>query len=531
MASSVCKTQLPPSVVQSVNQSAEIGSAEKGSYGQILKSSALIGGSQVLNIAIGIGRTKAMAMLLGPAGFGLAGLYNSIVDLAQNIAGMGVNSSGVRQIAEAVGSNDTDRITLTIGVLRRTSLVLGAIAALALVVFSRQISTLTFGTEKHTFGVALLSIAAFCKLVSGGQGALIQGMRRIGDLAKMNVLGALFGALIGVGLVYFFHENGVVPYLIGVAGMSIVMSWWYSRKVSIESVSVTASQVSHEVAALLKLGFAFMISTMMTLGVAYATRIIVLHRVGIEGTGLYQSAWTLGGMYVAFILQAMAADFYPRLTSNINDHQTCNRLVNEQARVGLLLAGPGVIATLTLAPLVIAVLYSAKFGASVPVLRWICLGATLQVITWPMGFILVAKGKQNLLIFSEVVWAVGSLALAWICIQRFGLIGAGVAFFLSYVFHGVLVYPIVRHLTGFRWSRENVRTGLLFLSVIAVVFCGFYFLPQRIAVGLGGIAVVFTTSYAFQVLVKIVSAEDMPRPVRRLLSVLGVRDFRSVALQ
>jgi hypothetical protein len=31
----------------------------------------------------------------------------------------------------------------------------------------------------------------------------------------------------------------------------------------------------------------------------------------------------------------------------------CNRLVNEQAEVGLLLAGPGVIATLTFAPLVI----------------------------------------------------------------------------------------------------------------------------------------------------------------------------------
>ncbi len=39
--------------------------AEKHTYGQILKSSALIGGSSVVNIAIGIVRTKAMAVLLG----------------------------------------------------------------------------------------------------------------------------------------------------------------------------------------------------------------------------------------------------------------------------------------------------------------------------------------------------------------------------------------------------------------------------------------------------------------------------------
>ena len=49
---------------------------EKATYGQILKSSALIGGSSVLNIAIGIVRTKVMAILLGPAGVGLFGLYS-----------------------------------------------------------------------------------------------------------------------------------------------------------------------------------------------------------------------------------------------------------------------------------------------------------------------------------------------------------------------------------------------------------------------------------------------------------------------
>ena len=61
----------------------------KGSYGQILKSSALVGGSQALNLGIGIVRTKAMALLLGPAGFGLFGLYGSIADLTQNFAGLG----------------------------------------------------------------------------------------------------------------------------------------------------------------------------------------------------------------------------------------------------------------------------------------------------------------------------------------------------------------------------------------------------------------------------------------------------------
>src|ERR1700688_1448873 len=147
---------------------------EKHSYGEILKSSVLVGGSSFLNIAISIVRTKAMAMLLGPAGFGLFGLYGSIANLTQSIAGMGINSSGVRQIAEAVGSGDKARIAQTAAVLRRTSIVLGLVGDTLLLVFSRQVSRFTFASTERTGAVSLLSIAIFLTLISAGQGALIQ---------------------------------------------------------------------------------------------------------------------------------------------------------------------------------------------------------------------------------------------------------------------------------------------------------------------------------------------------------------------
>ena len=72
----------------------------------------------------------------------------------------------------------------------------------------------------------------------------------------------------------------------------------------------------------------------MTMGAAYTIRLIVVRQIGFEATGLYQSAWTLGGLYVGLILQAMGADFYPRLTASARNNTTCNRMVNEQARVG-----------------------------------------------------------------------------------------------------------------------------------------------------------------------------------------------------
>jgi PST family polysaccharide transporter len=502
---------------QDMPKKVELATSKKHTYDQILKSSALIGGSQAITIAIRIVRIKAMAVLLGPAGVGLMGVYESIANLAQSIAGMGINSSGVRQIAEAVGTGEKDRIARTVTMLRRTAILLGILGTLLLVVFSRQISTLTFGNDQHTASVALLSLAVCFGLVSGGQGALILGMRRISDLARMGVLGTLFSTMISIPVVYILREDGVVPAIVGVAAMSIITSWWYSRKVQIQLPSLTVSQVKEEAAGLLKLGFVFMASALMAMGAAYAVRIIVIRQAGFEGAGFYQSGWAVGGMYVGFILQAMGADFLPRLTAVAKNNAECNRLANEQAHVGLLLAGPGVIATLTVAPMLVALFYSAKFGPAGGILRWMCLGMALRLISWPMSFIIVAKSEKSLFFCTDLAWAIVNVGLSWICVRSFGLDGAGIAFFGSYVFHGLIIYPIVRRLSGFGWSAANVRTGLLFLSSIAVVFCGFYVLPPLLATGVGALVVILSGVYSIRVLLNLISPERIPLPIRFML--------------
>jgi PST family polysaccharide transporter len=517
MATVPLNEQLESTDAEATEKIAADAPLRKSTYGQILKSSAIVGGSTMINIGIGILRTKAMALLLGPGGFGLFGLYGSIQNLTQSVAGMGINSSGVRQIAAAAGSGDKARIAQTAAVLRRIAVLLGLLGALVLVTFSRQVSQVTFGNTKHMAAVSLLSIAVFFGLVSGGQGALIQGMRRIGDLAKMNVMGAFFGLCAAVPLVYFFGQKGIVPSLIATAGMTILTSWWYSHKIEIERTSVTLSQVRGEASELLKLGSAFMASGLMTMGTAYAVRIFLLRKVGFEATGLYQSAWTLGGLYIGFVLQAMGADFYPRLTASVDNHTEANRLVNEQTLVGLLLAGPGVLFTLTCAPLVIMLFYSAKFGAAVGVLRWVSLGAAMQVVTWPMGFVIVAKGNQKLFLFAESVWTMMAIGLAWMCVRWFGLNGAGIAFFASYIFHLFLIYPIVRRLSGFRWSQENKRTGAVFFSLITLVFVGFYALPDIWADCLGGLAAVAGAIYSGRIFLKLIPPDRLPPLVQRLL--------------
>jgi PST family polysaccharide transporter len=79
----------------------------------------------------------------------------------------------------------------------------------------------------------------------------------------------------------------------------------------------------------------------MMMGACYAIRVFVLRKIGFDAAGLYQSAWTLGGMYVGVILGSVGTDFYPRLSAAAKDNSTCNCLVNEQTQVSILLGDRG----------------------------------------------------------------------------------------------------------------------------------------------------------------------------------------------
>ena len=494
--------------------------ASNHTHGQILKSSVLIGGASVINMGLLAVRTKVMAVLLGATGYGLMDLYWTIAELSRTVAGMGINNSGVRQIAEAVGTGDDQRIARTVITLRRVSLILGALGALLLVALCKPVSWFAFRDGDHAGSVALLALAVFFGAVTAGQMALVQGMRRIADLARINILGALYGTLFSIPIVYFLREQGVVPSLICVAGMSIVTSWWYSRKVKVVRVHLTTAEVRQETSGLLKLGVVFMASVPMAMGATFLIKVIVKRAIGSEALGYYQAAWQLSGVYVMFILQAMGTDFFPRLTAAARDHAECNRLVNEQAEVGLLMAGPGVMGTLTLAPLVIHVFYTAEFAPAVEILRWNCLGMLLRVASWPMSYTLLAKGARGLYFWSELASNALQIGLVWACVQGFGLKGTGIAFFTLAVCYWCAMYVIVRSLTGFRWSAMNKRVGLLFATLFAVVFGAWYVLPPMFVVALGTVLSLAVGYYSLKTICRLVPLDRLPRLVRSLLRVL-----------
>ena len=353
---------------------APTGEARPNSYGDIVKSSSIIGGAQGVRLLTGMVQTKLVAVLLGPSGVGLVGLYQSATGLIGTVSGLGIGSSAVREVAEAHGSNNPERVARTVKVLRRACWATGVLGWLLTVVLAWPLSVWTFGTPDRTVPIALLGATLLLASISSGQMALVQGIRRIGDLARIQVLSSVGGAVISLGMYWWLGERGIVPVLIITGAVNLGFSWWTARRIALTAVTITWRESIRESGRLVSLGVAFMWSAVMVAGVGLMTRAWIVRDFGTEANGIYQAAWGISGVFAGFVLQAMGADFYPRLTAVSNDDLEVNRLVNEQTEVGVLLALPGLLATLVFAPWVIRLFYSAKFLEAGSCCRGLCSG-------------------------------------------------------------------------------------------------------------------------------------------------------------
>lgn len=436
------------------------------SYGEILRSSSIIGGAQAIQYIVGLVQVKIIAVLLGPTGLGLIGLYQSTMGLLGTVSGLGIRSSGVREVAKEHSKEDSRRAAQTVVVLRRTCWLTGLLGWAIAALLSAQISELVFGNRDHAVAIAVLGGALLLSSVSGGQLALLQGVRRIGDLARVSVVAMLLNTVMALGLYTWLGQAGIVPVLFLTAAISLAVSWWFARRVPVEPVSVSFQETAATARKLVSLGFAFMWGALLTTGIDLFTRSLITREYGVDGVGLYQAAWVLSGMFAGFVLGAMGADFYPRLTAAIADRVEAVRLVNEQIEIGILLVLPGLLATIALAPLAIRILYTAEFLPAAAMLPWFLVGVFGRVVSWPIGFIQHAKGTVQWFLATQTLFAVIHVALILLLFPRYGLMGVAYAFVALYAFHAPIIMWVGSKLIGFQWSAQ-VRM-LLVRSAMAV---------------------------------------------------------------
>jgi len=495
--------------------------SEETSYGKILKASSIMGGAAGINLLVGMVRTKFTAVLIGVGGIGLLANYLSIQTMIGSVAGLGIQLSAVRSIALAVAKEDTQAIARIVVTLRRVCWVTGLLGVIVMVVLSPFLSRWTFGNAEYVLQISLLGLVILFANISGGQMALIQGMQKIGDLARVNVASSIFGALGAIGFYVWLGLEGVIPALLFASFTQLTVSWFFVRQISVPNVFMTWPESFHEAGGMIRLGIAFMWTGLAGSAAIYIINAMLMKQIGIEAVGLYTAAFALSGITVKFVFQAMSYDFYPRLAALADDKGAMNRIVNEQTEIGLLLAVPGLLATLSLAPWIIQVFYTSEFLPAANLLQWFILGCLISVIQWPMGFLQVALGMGASYAVTQIFFTIVHLGLIWIGLVNFGIEGASIAYFLYYLFALFVMMYIAHRLTGFVLTSAIHKLLFVFIPVAATSFFSSRLLPLMPATIVGIIVTVIASVVCLRGLVRRVGSNH--RLVLMAFRVPGMR--------
>lgn len=439
------------------------------SYRSIFKATSLFGGVKVYQIVIGIIKSKIIAVLLGPVGVGIQGLFQSATTLIQSITAMGISSSAVRDVSESYASGNQERVDRVVSVVRRLVWITGILGMVSVMVLSPQLSISTFGSHDYVIAFVLLSVTLLFDQLTAGHRVVLQGTRRLKALALSSAVGSTVSLLVSIPLYYLYGIKGIVPTLILTSLALLLVTWYYARKVGIKPVKIKNKEALSEGRLLLKMGLSLSISSILVYAADYVIRWYIRVNGGVEVVGLYNAGFILMTSYTGMVFTAMTADYYPRLASVNKDNEKCNIIINQQAEVAVLILAPLLTIMIIFMPYVVRLLYSDEFLPSVGYMKWAAVGMMFKALSWSVSFNFIAKGEAKLFLINETCANITFLVFNVIGYHVGGLTGMGISFAVASLVYCLQVCIISYKKYKLSLSLDFKKT--YFLQLFLVVFC------------------------------------------------------------
>lgn len=487
----------------------------KSSYRQVFKATSIFGGVQVFNILIGLVRSKIIAVLLGTSGYGFMGLLNAPLGFITNLTSLGIDFSAIRDISSANETGDQTKISTILMIFRRWVWFTGLLGMIVVIVLAPWLSQWSFGSKDYTWAFLLLSVTLLINSISGGQSAVLRGMRKIKDTAKAGVFGGVLGLVTSIPLYYLYGIKGIVPALILSAFISLFLSWYFSRKIKTEPVKVTYRESYEQGKNMVKLGILMTLTGLIGSGVSYLVIAFISNRGGMSEVGLYNAGWSITNQYVGLVFAAMGADYFPRLAGVHTDNAKIKEMVNQQAEIAILIIAPIMLLYLFSLPILIPLLYTKEFLTIIPFTQWVVLGMLFKVATWTMGFIILAKGDTKLFFLTEVFANVLLLAGNIGGYYWLGLEGIGVGFVFLYVFYFLFILFICKKKYEFGFSRFFIKVFVIQLFISFIAFLVVYCFQYPIGYLSGVLLLIISSLYSYKQLNEKIGIADFLRKIKK----------------
>ena len=427
-----------------------------------ITSTIVMGVSAVLTTLFGIVGTKFIAFKLGAEGVGIQGIYTTMVALAAGVFGCSLANSGTQYIAKYAG-NDSHKFSQIYQTVRMLGRFLGLLGFVFVLGVMYLWPTQSVFSSLDGFSGFWLALGALFAIVLSAQRAQLNGTRNLNSLALVNVVGAGAGVTAAIVFVSLFGHAGldsllIAPYFFGCVAGAIVLN---RSKLEVKCCKPSLQWTGKIIG----------IGWVITLGVVVVQATQLLVRIWLEATaslemvGYFHAAWLIGMTYIGFLLSAMIAEYYPRLSGIASDNEKFSSAINNQMKLCFLVAPPIIFSGIIFSGPIMTILYTSEFSGSAILLKYLLVGDIFKLAAWAIAIGLLVKEKKYSYLLAEVLWNLIFFGLIVIIYDSQGLNGFGFSYIVSYIVYFIFTLWRLSASTGFLFDLKCIKYLLLIFVI------------------------------------------------------------------
>ncbi|MEX2548341.1 MAG: hypothetical protein WD830_11230 [Chloroflexota bacterium] len=439
---------------------------------ELTRASAATLIAAVTSIAVGLIRSKIVALVLGPFGVGAFATLNLYLSSVTVVAGAAAGRGAVRALAEMGDRDDPTRPWLQ-RYLFVGPLLIGVVLAAITAAAAGPLSGLLLGEPDLGFGLVLTAVAVPVAVIAASHTHLLQALLRVGTIARADLVTTLVSLpLTAVLVIAFGLAGGIVAVGTGFAVRLLALRLLspgvlprgdWKRSLRIPSGVLRPILVMGSGAAILGIA--------TTVG-ALLMRAQIVRTLGLDANGLYQPIVALSDTYLDVVIGATSVYLFPRLTELLTrgDRATAERELGHGLRLSLAVSVPVILVATGLSGLLIELLYSAEFADAAWPLTVQMAGTLLKVVSWSVGAALLPLGLTRAWVSIGLLVVVLRYVGVIVLTPSLGLVGAALAADTAWAIGAVATLVAVQRSRRLRvgWS-DLIPVGVAGILVVVVL--------------------------------------------------------------
>ena len=409
----------------------------------------------VTKIIAGILTSKAIAIFIGVEGMALIGNLRNFLSAVQSFAILGFYNGLVKYIAEF--KNDVLQLSKTLS----TAYYLGFFSTILMSFFcyynADSINVFLFSSNyNYAYVIKVLALALPFYSLNLFCFSIMNGFSKYRMLLVINIIGQILGLSITLLLIYQNNIDGALVSAVITPSLILLMTLVaiFNQKSLVSSVKIT--NVSLDI--LKKFSpFAIMalVSAIALPLISIVIRNYIIDTVGIKQAGYWEAMNRISDYYLMFITSIMTLYILPRFNEIDNKKEFRKEVFNFYKSV-IPIFGAGLILIYILRQYVVTLVFSDAIQPVEDLCFWQLLGDVIKVLSVVIAYQFIAKKMFWHFIIIEIFLVVIMYFSSVYLIDAFGVRGAVMGHFVSYLMHyGIILLIFGSSLFGVLHEEEQ----------------------------------------------------------------------------